>query len=270
MHLRANSVTLFTRSIQIPEGPIRMWLSGTITLVVIAVWAIAVAINRACVTRYHGRGDGTTGIVVFVEPVRWLFVVWGFGGACRGLRRAGIPHAIHLFQWSNRAGSLFVLPDLMRQCRLNRKAKRLAKFIEQLVKDHPGVPIHLIGYSTGVYVACEAIKVLPPDVRVGRMIALHGTVSSDYELTEVLARTDSVINVYSRGDWIINGLGPLLFGTNDRVHAVACGMVGFRRPREGLVDRPWSWNDIRKGYFGDHFTVMSSVWIRDQIAPLLR
>jgi hypothetical protein len=40
---------------------------------VLAAWAIALWLNRRGVRRYDGTGDPSLGIVVFVEPVRWLF-----------------------------------------------------------------------------------------------------------------------------------------------------------------------------------------------------
>jgi pimeloyl-ACP methyl ester carboxylesterase len=236
---------------------------------VAAAWLAAVWWTRRVVRRHDGSGDPSEGIIIFVEPVRWLFIIWGFVSACRGLRRAGLNHVIHLFQWSHTAGSLLVLPDLMRRARLDAKAGRLVRLLVDLSRRHPGSTIHLIGYSSGAYVAFEAVKALPAEVRLGRVIVLHGTVSPEYDLAPVAARA-GVVNIYSRIDCLINGLGPLLFGTNDRVHAPACGMVGFRGEVGGVEQHCWSWADVRDGYWGDHFTVMSSAWICRNIGPLLK
>ncbi|MGB9625569.1 MAG: hypothetical protein ACPMAQ_11985 [Phycisphaerae bacterium] len=39
---------------------------------------------------------------------------------------------------------------------------RLARYVGQPAREHPGSLIHLIGYSTGVYVAFEAVRRLAP------------------------------------------------------------------------------------------------------------
>jgi hypothetical protein len=241
----------------------------TIAACLAATWAVALWINRRGVQRHDGSGDPARGIVVFVEPVRWLFIIWGFNALCRALRRAGCEEAIHLYQWSRPAGSLLVLPDLMRRHRLDVKATRLARFVEQLAREHPASVINLVGYSTGVYITFEAIRQVSSATHIGQVIALHGTVSPGYDMAEVTRRATGVMNVYGRPDWLINGLGPLMFGTNDRVHAAACGMVGLRSPESALHQHAWRPGDARLGYFGDHFTVMSSSWLKAHVVPRL-
>lgn len=243
-------------------------MTMAVTILVLG-WTVALWVNRRRVRYYDGTGDSRRGVVVFVEPVRWLFVVWGFNGLCRALRGAGFDHAVHLYRWSHAAGSLLVLPDLIRRRRLDAKAARLARFLDALAREHPGSPIHLIGYSTGVYIAFEAVKRLTPGVRIGQVIALHGTASPGYDLAEVVRRASGVVNVYGRPDCLINGLAPMLLGTNDRVHTPACGMVGLRHTAPNLEQRPWRASDARLGYFGDHFTVVSTRWLREYVVPKL-
>ncbi|HPD30016.1 MAG TPA: alpha/beta hydrolase [Phycisphaerae bacterium] len=232
-------------------------------------WAVALWFNRRGVCRFDGSGDPNRGIVVFVEPVRWLFIVWCFNALCRALRRAGRTDAVYLYRWSRAAGSVLVLPDLMRRHRLDAKAVRLAQFIEQLRREHPASPIHLVGYSTGVYIAFESLRQMSPATTIGQVVALHGTVSPDYDMTEVTRRAKGVLTVHGRPDWLINGLGPLLFGTNDRVHTAACGMVGLRSAPAKVEQRGWQISDARAGYLGDHFTVMSRGWLRVNIISRL-
>ena len=239
-----------------------------IVLIILLAWLTGLWFNRRGVTRYDGSGDPGRGIVIFVEPVRWLFIVWGFNGLCRAIRKAGVDHAIHLFRWSRAAGSLLVLPDLMRRERLDAKAARLAKLIDRLAQEHPQTTIHLVAHSTGVYIALEAAQLVVTN-RLGRIIALHGTVSPDYDVSRAASRVKGILCVHGYPDWLINGLGPLLFGTNDRQHALACGMVGLRSSLPGLTQHAWQAADARLGYFGDHFTVMSSAWLRQHVVPSL-
>lgn len=234
-----------------------------------AAWWLVLWRNRRRVAAVDHSGDPRRGIVIFVEPVRWLFVIWGFPHFCRGLRAAGCPHYIRLFRWSNRAGALFVLPDVMRRGRLQRKARRLAHLIHTLSRAHPEAPVHVVGYSSGAFVALEAVAALPREARVDRVVLLAATISPRYDLERLADRTRGVLHVHSRLDFAINGLGPLLFGCNDRRWSVSSGMVGLRRPAAFVEQHAWSASDAALGYYGDHFTVTAPRFVESRIAPLL-
>jgi pimeloyl-ACP methyl ester carboxylesterase len=240
-----------------------------ITAALVGAWALALAYNRWQVLRLDHSGDPGEGIVLFVEPVRWLFVIWGFPNFCLGLRRAGCNAQVQLFRWSNRAGALLVLPDLMRNARLLRKSRRLAALIDDLAKRYPRGPIHVCGYSSGCYVALEALRRCRTPRPVDRLILLAATISPGYDLRHLAGRVRSVHHVYSPLDGWINGLGPLLFGCNDRRWSVSAGMAGLRRPPFFVVQRSWTPRDIPLGYLGGHFTVMSPAFIARELAPLL-
>src|SRR5436190_6786891 len=120
-----------------------------------AVWLIALALNRRGVRRHDGGGDANEGILLFVEPVRWLFIIWGFRSFCVGLRRAGWCGQTRLFRWSTTAGALLVIPDVVQQHRLIRRAQKLARLILRISAQRPGVPIHVCGYSSGCYLVLE-------------------------------------------------------------------------------------------------------------------
>src|SRR6476661_7216372 len=95
------------------------------------VWLCAMIFNRRAVREHNGKGDPGEGIVLFVEPVRWLLVIWGFASFCNGLSRGGWRGQTRLFRWSTAAGSLLVVPDVVSQKRLRRRAGRLARLVEQ-------------------------------------------------------------------------------------------------------------------------------------------
>ena len=118
------------------------------------------------------------------------------------------------------------------------------------------------------------------DVMAGVALAagaflLAATVWPGYDLTAALRHVSGrLIYIHSRGDWLINGLGPLLFGTADRKHTPAAGTVGFRhRPADDVADRlfrvAYNRRFARSGYLGDHFTVASSGLARDHVAAWL-
>lgn len=242
--------------------------SGLLITLTLCCYMAALWLNHRRLARFAGSGDPAQGIVVFVEPVRWLFVVWGFASFCRGFRAAGGRHAIHLFRWSSTAGSLLVIPDLVRRHRLDRKAKKLARFVATLASTHPGATINLVGYSTGAYVASEACKQLPANIPVRQLILLAPSASPDYRWDDLENRDLQVHNFFSPCD-TINIIGPLLFGGNDRKWAPAAGAVGFRHAPGTLTQRRWRISDTRLGYFGGHFTVASSAFIAQRVASLI-
>ncbi len=237
--------------------------------VVAVLWAGVVWLNRRRLAAVDGTRDRSEGTVIFVEPVRWLFVVWGFKSFVYGLRRAGCRHQVRLFRWSGTAGALLVLPDLMRRGRLLRKAERLARLVERIADQHPGCPLHLCGYSTGCYIAAEALRRIRPNLRVGRVILLAGTFSPTFPLADLSGRTSGVHTFHSPVDFVINGLGPLLFGCNDRRFSLAGGMVGLRHAPGFVTQYAWSGADVSLGYLGDHFSITTPRFIAARVAPLL-
>ena len=52
------------------------WVVFIIAIVV--AWILGVFAQRSRVRHHDAMGDPQCGIVVFVEPVRWLFIIGGF------------------------------------------------------------------------------------------------------------------------------------------------------------------------------------------------
>jgi hypothetical protein len=234
-----------------------------------ACWGLGLWFNRRGVRRYDGRGDPSHGIVIFVEPVRWLFIVWGFSSFCRGLRRSGYRGRTHLFRWCTTAGALLVVPDLARRKRLHARAEELAGMIQSLAAAHPRSAIDLAGYSSGCYIALEACRRIQSPQTVRQVVLLAGATSPAYRLETLAGSVRRIYTFHSAID-VITGLGPLVFGSNDRRWGPACGTVGFRCRWPFVVQRGWRPADVRHGYLGDHFSVTSSRFVAARIAPLLR
>lgn len=237
------------------------------------ITGIAIAAVLGAMLAWHYRqvklldrsGDPDAGIIVYVESVRWLFVFWGFRAVVRGFRKAGRREAVHLFRWSTPLGSLLVFPDLVRQKLLLERSEILANELQLLFKQHPQVPIHLISYSSGCYVATEACKRLPDKYKIGLILLLSPPVSPGYDLTPLSATVERIVLVCSKVD-VICAVGTLLFGTNDRLWKVPAGVVGLSNPPDFVVQYHWSIRDVRYGFLGDHFTFTSPWFIENRIA----
>lgn len=233
-----------------------------------AVWAVALWVNRRAVRQRHCSGDPDLGIILFVEPIRWLFIFWGFVSFCRGLRRGGYRGQVRLFRWCTGAGSLLVVLDLLRQRRLLGKAEKLARQIEVLSREDPGRSIHVVGYSSGCYVALEAMRRLQHADAVQTVVLLAGSVSPRYPLVHLAGKVRAVYSFHSCVDLIV-GIGTVLFGCNDRRCGPGCGSVGFKNPPPFVTQRAWRLADIRRSYLGDHFTVTSPEFVSCEVTPLI-
>src|SRR6187455_2819647 len=96
-----------------------------ILCVIGGLWCLAVLINRLNVRKHNRSGDLDADLIIFVEPIRWLFIIWGFAWFCRGLRLANGNQHVRLFRWCSPWGSLLVVPDLVWHRRSLRKANKL-------------------------------------------------------------------------------------------------------------------------------------------------
>ncbi len=238
----------------------------TICLAVAGVWALAVGINRRGIAAALRPVSDDAGTIVFVEPVRWLFIIWGLVPFVRGLRRGGCRMNVELHRWCTTAGALLVVPDLVRRQRSLRQAKRLAALLERLLRERFG-PLYLVGYSSGTFIALEACRRLSTPDALHRLVLLAGSTSPDFAW-EGLDRVIREASSFHSPLDIIAGVGPALFGTNDRRWSPGCGTVGFRHPPSWLTQRRWRPGDIRRGYLGGHFTVTAPAFVQHEIAPL--
>jgi len=240
----------------VDHGKMVRWWGGATLL---GIWAVQWLLDRRAVARGQG-GDPAPGLTLFVEPVAWLALKWGFRRFLIAAQMSARPGRVELFGWSSGWRGFLVLPDLVSVRRNLRHARRLADRLQRQAAEHPGSPIRLVTYSSGGFIALEALRRLPQDVQVDRLVMLAPTVSPGYDLGPALQRCREAVCVCSKGDFLINGLGAMVFGTNDRRHTVSAGMLGFdQRPGDGggLRHMRWRAADIRRLWFAGHFTVSS-------------
>jgi len=254
--LLAASLLPVAWAVFVDHGKMVRWWGGATLL---GIWAVVWALDRRAVARGQG-GDPAQGLTLFVEPVAWLAIKWGFRRFLVAAGMSGRVGRLELFGWSRGWRGFLVLPDLVSLDRNLRHARRLAERLERHASEHPGSPIRLVTYSSGGFIALEALRCLPPHVGVERLVMLAPTVSPGYDLAPALDRCREAVCVCSKGDFLINGLGALVFGTNDRRHTLSAGMVGFDGSSgDGGAVRHVRWRpgDVRRLWFGGHFTVSS-------------
>lgn len=177
------------------------------------------------------RAQQERGYILVLEGID--FNVWQMAGTYHGLRDAGIDAAIDVPDWGYRnvfnSGyrNLSDLPNNRRLC------EQFARRIGDYLREYPGRPVDIIGYSGGGALAVMTAEALPPGVTLDRIILLGAALSPDYDLSTALSRCRrGIVNFYSSADCLVLGAGTKLYGTIDRRKTPAAGHVGFRVPQE--------------------------------------
>lgn len=248
------------------------WLSMEILLaiaggVVLTCYALPrlVAVLRAAPPT---AGDASEGVVVFAESLRWLGVRWGRCEVDAGLRRGGYRGEFRFWDWDPTWRALLVLPTIAARRFLEAESQRLADHLAALRRRRPDLPIHLMGYSCGGYIALRALELLPEDARVDSCTLLAAAVSPWRDLNPAARRVSGPIVVTSSPLDVVVGLGTLLVGTADRRFAPSLGALGCRGPRCEKV-RPVRWRPrlVRLGHWGGHFTTTAERFIARCVVP---
>jgi len=209
------------------------------------------------------------GLVIFVEGIRWLGIRWDLQPAVTGLRKAGYGGEFAYWRWHSTWRGWVVLPVIMAPVLLEREARRLADYVAAQRAANPSRPIHLMGCSCGTCVVLRALEMLPAGVHVTTTALLAGAFDPRRELGKAIEHVAGpVVVTSSLGDWIILGLGTLIFGTADRRHSVSAGMIGLRCPPSGqVVEIKWRPSMLACGHMGTHF--ISSEFIARFVAPAM-
>lgn len=250
-------------------------LTKTILVVVLAV---------AC-------GAGCGGNTDFMAPARLghglVFCLDGVGGynwgprwLREGLSEGDVPCAIYIFDWGHGPAGMF-LADLLDEAGNRRRAAELARLVENYQKYYPGRPVYLIGHSGGAGIVVFALEEMRPETQVDGVFLLAPAVAPDRNLAPALRHVKRhCFATCSAADFALMGMGTGTFGTMDRKHTAAAGLVGFRAP-EGLSDEDrrqyrklrqahWEAGLVAKGHLGGHMGWSSTPFSREFIAPILR
>jgi pimeloyl-ACP methyl ester carboxylesterase len=215
-------------------------------------------------------GDGQKGIVLFIEPLRWLGVRWGRCEAAAGLRRAGFHGQFVLWEWDPTWRAMLVLPTIAAPRFLKRQARRLADRILEMRHANPGRPIHVMGYSCGCFVAVRALELLPGGAKVDSLVLLAGAFSPRRDLNPAAAHVSGPVVVSSSPLDIVVGLGTLLVGTADRAYTPSIGTLGYRGPWCGkVVSLRWRPSWIRWGHWGSHLSAPAERFISKCVGPAM-
>lgn len=210
-------------------------------------------------------GQAEKGLVLWVEPLRFLGIRWGERSAAAGLRRAGFRGEFRYWEWHGALGGTLLAPVLRNRRLIETAARRLADFIVQYRTAHPERPLVVIGYSAGGFLVARALELLPEGVTVDAAGVFSSTFSPWHDLRPAAEHVRGRLVVTSSlYDFVILGLGVLLTGGADGRHTPAIGMLGYLGPAHArILQRRWRPRLLRHGLAGMHdWSLLPNYFVR--------
>ena len=188
----------------------------------------------------------------------------------QGVLASGYRGAVRRVDWND--GILFVRSavNLMSRRHHERHAREVVEIATAHQAEHPCAPISIIAQSGGCWIAVRAVELMPESLRVSTVVLHAPAISPGYDLSRAAERcSHALISVEACGDYVIVGLGTLLFGTSDRRHRLSGGLVGFRRHTSKFIAMRWRPSWMKHWHLGNHTTSASFAFVRDFIGPFL-
>jgi pimeloyl-ACP methyl ester carboxylesterase len=195
---------------------------------------------------------------------------------CKGLDEGGVDLAIENWEWATRMGLVI---NQRAEHRNRELSYNLADRIMRYKAQYPGNPVYLVGQSGGGAMAAWAAEAMPVGEPVEGVVMLAPSLSPEYMLDRALANVEQgIVNFYSKGDWVLLGLGTTIAGTMDGKHTSSAGKNGFDLPDGGtrrrlyrkLYQIGWSKEMASTGHVGGHMSSSASGFVARYIAPLIR
>jgi pimeloyl-ACP methyl ester carboxylesterase len=209
-----------------------------------------------------------------------VIVVPGIGGdgpvyaqILDSLHDHGCDDSLRVWDWGS-SYPLFMI-SISSQTWHDVSEEHLADQIIQWRKRHPHSRIALIGHSAGAGVVVGALARLPERIQVGPVILLAPSLSPDFDLRPALNHASVIHVFYSPQDDFWQGVGPIIFGTYDRVHCSGAGREGFTlanlsaSEKARVVQRGCRRGWKRLGVDGGHFDWMAEPFVAAVLAPLI-
>jgi hypothetical protein len=193
----------------------------------------------------------------------------------RGLEEGGASDRIEVYDWPP---PYFLLGAVQAYDHTRAQARYLAEKITEKLREDPQARIVLTAWSAGAAVTIWALEELPDDLQVQSVLLMQAGIDPDHDLSRALGHVRGhMFSMYSGGDFIVLGLGTMIFGTADGgILTAAAGQTGFRKPPgydpaeyKKLVEIPYQFEWIKYGDFGEHVSQMSRSLAKEVLGPML-
>jgi len=188
---------------------------------------------------------------------------WGFGQLAvpQGLREAGYRGRIATYRWSATLNPL--LDQTVFRAVARAQGRKLAREIEHYLAEYPNNEVHLIALSAGTGVAVWACEHLTPPAKIGNVILLSSSLSSEYEMSKALANVRGTIFVYySPNDGVLGGPVQVLGTIDGALGSHPAGLVGLRGLSSKIRNIPWTRRYEAYGWTGTHVSAVHHDFVR--------
>jgi hypothetical protein len=227
-----------------------------------------------------------------------FFILDGVGGfqfaplmVRRVLRGIGTPVGTVVYRWQfGVTGEIWT--DLMWLRRNRVMAARLARKLRAFRRAHPTSRVHLFGYSGGAGIAVMACEFLGGTAHkhddgptalarpiVDTLVLAAPALSPEYNLASALRCVRRCIAWIRPRDRHLLGWGTRLFGTIDRKHCRAAGMLGFRIPPNASDEVRASYDRLEQilwtpelrthGTSGGHIGWLNERFLKEQVERVI-
>ena len=216
-----------------------------------------------------GAPRSTSGpAVIFLDGAGW-------SGSQRSVRAAldagGFDGHVEVFRWTTLLGPG---PDHLWVGPKRRKAKQLARRIEERRRRHPNDDLHVMGLSAGAAVVVFALEQLPANVSVNNVVLLAPSIAEEYDLSAALEHVGGYL--YATSSPRDGILSPLRLTADGRSGQPA-GLFGLRIPSRvkrydlytRVVNLPWRPAYADLGWNGSHTGATGKEFVQRVIAPRL-
>ncbi len=242
-------------------------LTGCVVLVLYAVPRIWIVVFA----KKDPGGDSSKGLLIFAESLRWASVPWGKASCAAGFRRAGFCGEFLFWKWHETWRAWLILPAIAAPKMLERQSQRLADFIAEKYRENPTVPIYLVGYSCGAYIATRALELLDENIKVSGVALLAPAQNPWRDLRKASSHIEGkgkMLVCSSYLDAVIVGLGTIISGTADRKRVPSMGMLGYLGESHDKIENlRWNPKMILLGHTGGHFAAPAERFIAKLVAP---
>ena len=258
--------------------PLRAYAMDANMIRLIAMMLLGCTLLGGC-----GLGQTNKGGQPYLTPARkdrgLVIVLTGIEGRSNlnqsiadGLYAAKVPYAIEVRDWTS---SWMPILNQEFSDRNKRKAREIARYIQNYRLMYPDRPVFLVGQSGGCAMAAWVAESLGDD-QVDGIVMLASSLSPTYRLDRALEHSrHGIVNFYSSRDVLFLGFGTTVFRTMDGKFGTSAGMVGYQfpasRPPEyrRLYQIAWNEKMADSGNHGLHLTSGSERFTVNYIAPFM-
>ncbi len=196
-----------------------------------------------------------------------------YGGVVQALRDGGSNDCLAVSDWGS-SYPLFFISISSGAWHESAEKKLAAKLVEWRAA-HPQSRLALIAHSAGAGVALGALARLPAGMQVGPVILLAPALGQRFDLAPALRHATAIHVFFSGDDFFWQGIGPIVFGNYDGVHANGAGRRGFAltgltaAEKSKVVQHPFQKQWRALGNDGGHFDWLARPFVEAVIEPIV-